>query len=180
MNYFLSGLFRDKGLRTLVPLALLAGLNLADFLFSLTGRSPFRLWVIRGTLIAAAVAAIVAGVRLHGREKKSRRLNEILPGFLEERRAYLSARAGADPGFNTFCHECRHFDAVRLACRLVLRERKVRIRLNDDSPIRHCLYWNLEDDHPVMRLTDRLEPGGVSRAVGDGARPKEDGRGKDG
>lgn len=158
MNYFLSGLFRDKGLRTLVPLALLAGLNLADFLFSLAGRSPFRLWVIRGTLIAAAVAAIVAGVRLHGRQKKERRLDELLPGFLEERRSWLSARVAADPGFNTFCHECRHFDLNRLDCRLVLRGRKARILLSDDAPVRHCLYWNLGDDHPVMRLTGRFEP----------------------
>lgn len=158
MNYFLSGLFRDKGLRTLVPLAILAALNLADFLYSLAGRSPFRLWVIRGTLIAAVAAAIVVGVRLHGRQKMERRLDELLPGFLEERRAWLSARVAADPGLNTFCHECRHFDRDRLACRLVLHGRKVRILLNDDDPIRHCLYWNLEDDHPLMRLTGRLEP----------------------
>lgn len=158
MNYFLSGLIRDKGLWALVPLGILAGLNLVDFLAALAGTSPFRLWVIRGTLIAAVAAAIVVGVRLHGRQKKERRLDGLLPGFLEGRRDWLSARVAADPGFNTFCHECRHFDRDRLACRLVLHERKARILLSDDDPIRHCLYWNLEDEHPVMRLTGRLKP----------------------
>lgn len=171
MNYFLSGLFRDKGLRTLVPVAVLAGLNLTDLLFSLAGRSPFRLWVIRGTLIAAAVAAIVAGVRLRGRQKKERRLDGLLPGFLEERRSWLSARVAADPGFNSFCHECRHFDLGRLACRLVLRGRRVRILLSDDDPVRHCLYWNLEDDHPVMRLTGRLETAPVPARPAEPADP---------
>jgi hypothetical protein len=171
MNYFLSGLFRDKGLWALVPIAILAGLNLADFLFSLAGRSPFRLWVIRGTLIAAATAAIVAGVRLHGKRRKDRRLDEILPGFLEERRAWLSARAAGDPGFNTFCHECRHFDLGRLACRLVLRERKARILLSDDNPVRHCLYWNLAEDHPVMRLTGRIPARDAAPAAASGEAP---------
>ncbi len=169
MSYFFSGLFRDKWLRAMLPLGVLAGLNLVDFLFSLTGRSPFRLWVVRGTLIAAAAAAIVAGVRLHRKGKKDRRLGELLPGFLEERRAWLSACAAAAPGFNTFCHECRHFDAGRLACRLDLHGRKVRIQMGGENPVRHCLYWNLEDGHPVMRLTGRLEAGGVSRPEAAGA-----------
>jgi hypothetical protein len=175
MNYFLSGLFRDKWLWALVPLGILAGLNLVDFLASLAGKSPFRLWVVRGTLIAAVAAAIVAGVRLHAKEKKNRRLDEILPGFLQERRAWLSARA-ADPGFNTFCHECRHFDLGRLSCRLLLQGRKVRILLSDDTPVRHCLYWNLEDDHPVMRLTARLEPTSTRERPAEPADPLRAGR----
>ena len=57
------------------------------------------------------------------------------------------------------CHQCRHFDLSRLRCLLVLRERKAWVKLNDDSPIRHCLYWNLEDKNPVMQLTGRLKEG---------------------
>lgn len=167
MNYFLSSLVRDKLLWGTIALAVVAALNLMDFLLAIFGRSPFHFWVVKGTLIAAVAAAIVAVVQLHGKEKKDRRLNEALPGFLEERRAYLSARAAADPGFHTFCHECRHFDLDRLSCLLVLRERKVRIRLDDDSPMRYCLYWNLDDAHPLMQLTARINPrrGGSPRAA---------------
>ena len=158
MNYFFANLFRDRKLFVLLGLSVLTGLIIMDFLsFMLLGNGFFNLWVIKISAAAAVVAAMVYGLFLYKREDKQRNLESLLPGFLADRRAFLEKRSDADHEFQTFCHECRHFNLDRLGCLLVLRERKSWIKLHDDSPIRHCLYWNLEDQHPVMQLTGRLK-----------------------
>jgi hypothetical protein len=158
MNYFLSNLFRDKLLWLVLGLSALAGLNIMDMLtFMLMPVPVFNLWVVKITAAAAVVGTIAYGSFLYLRGNKVRNLDAQLPDFLVERRAFLARRSEADREFQTFCHECRHFDLGRLRCLLVLRERKAWIKLYDDSPIRYCLYWNLEDRHPVMRLTERVK-----------------------
>jgi hypothetical protein len=177
MNYFFSSLFRSKTLWLVIGLSVLGGLIIMDFLsMMLTGTGFFNLWTIKITAVAVVVGAVVYGVFLSWSEKKSRRLNDLLPGFLEDRRAWLQKKSQDDREFQTLCHECRHFDLGRLRCLLVLRERKAWIKLNEDSPIRHCLYWNLEDRHPVMKLTERLEETEVEASSGEASvePPKDD------
>jgi hypothetical protein len=167
MNYFLSNLFRDKMLWAVLGLAALAGLLIMDVItFMLMPRAVFDLWTVKITAGAAVVGAIVYGIFLFKREKKDRRLDALLPGFIEQRRGEFEKKAAGNHDFQTFCHECRHFDLNRLRCLLVLRDRMVRIRLDDDSPCRYCLYWNLEEGHPLLRLTKKLrnekDDGGTS------------------
>ncbi len=160
MNYFLSNLFRDKMLWGAFGLAALSGLIIIDFItFMLTPRAVFDLWPLKITVGAAIVGTVIYGLLLRKREKRDKRLEEILPGFLKERMAFLAEKTAENPEFQTLCHQCRHFDLVRLGCLLVLGERKVRIRLNDESRVTHCLYWNLDDMHPVVQLTRRLKTG---------------------
>jgi len=176
MNYFLSNLFRDKIMWLVLGLSALAGLIIMDFIsFMLMGTGFFNLWVIKGTIASAVIGAIIYGFILRKREKKAKRLNSRLPDFLAERRAFLEKKSQENHEFQTFCHECRHFDLGRLRCLLILRERKAWIKLNDDSPIRYCLYWNLEDQHPVMRLTERVKEGKESSwSTVDGIRCTEE------
>jgi hypothetical protein len=157
MNYFLSSLARSKFLWGAVVLSAVAGLNVIDIMLSIFAVSPFRLWAVKATVGVASAGAIAYGFFLRKRDRRDSQLRQLLPRFQEERRALLMRAAGEDPAFQTFCHECRHFDQARLACLLDLRGRKVRVRLSDESCISHCLYWNLEDAHPVMGLTRRLK-----------------------
>ncbi len=159
MNYFLSNLFRDKMLRAVIPLAALAGLNLMDILTTMFGVSVFKFWVVKITGGAAVAGAVIYGLFLHKHEKKDKRLQTLLPDFIEERRRFLDKMAAGKSEFQTLCHTCRHFDLIRLGCQLILRERKVWIKLNEESPIRYCLYWNLDDRHPVLAMTGRLKRG---------------------
>jgi hypothetical protein len=176
MNYFLSNLFRDKVMWIILGLAALAGMMIMDLLtFMLTPRAVFGMWTFKITIGAAVVGTLVFGLFLRQREKKDRRLHALLPGFLEERLGFLKNRVSADADFQTLCHQCRHFDLSRLRCLLVLRERKAWVKLNDDSPIRHCLYWNLEDRHPVLLLTGRIKIGSEGdRFTADGVRCTEE------
>jgi hypothetical protein len=170
MNYFLSNLFRDKSMWIMIGLAALAGMMIMDLLtFLLTPRAVFGLWTVKITIGAAVVGSVFYGIVLGKREKKDRQLNAILPGFIEEKRDFLEKKAAADRDFQTLCHQCRHFDQGRLRCLLVLRERKAWVRLSDGGPVRYCLYWNIEDRHPVMQLTERLKETTIrSRRAADG------------
>ncbi len=159
MNYFLSNLFRDKMVRAVIPLAALAGLNLMDILTTMFGMSVFNFWVVKITCAGAVAGAVIYGLFLHKHEKKDKRLQTLLPDFIGERRCFLENMAAGDREFQTLCHTCRHFDLSHLGCLLVLNERKVWIKLDDESPIRYCLYWNLDDRHPVLALTGRLRRG---------------------
>ncbi len=170
MNYFFSNLLRDKAMWITFGLAALAGMMIMDFLtFMLTPRAVFGMWTFKIAIGAAIVGTLVFGLFLRKREEKDRQLHALLPGFLEARLGFLKNKVSADADFQTLCHQCRHFDLSRLRCLLVLRERKAWVKLNDDSPIRHCLYWNLEDKNPVMQLTGRLkEDQAVRTDIGGG------------
>jgi hypothetical protein len=173
MNYFFSELRRGKFFLALAGLAALAGLIIMDLLTYMLMPTPvFNLWVIKVAAAAALVSAIIYGIFLNKREKRGKRLDALLPDFLIERRSVLEKLAAADPEFQTLCHRCSHFDLARLACLLDLRERRAWVKLNDESPVRYCLYWNLADGDPVLQLTARLgaameeAPGGTGRKAG--------------
>lgn len=176
MNYFFSNLFRDKTMWLLLGLAALAGMMIMDLLtFMLTPRAIFGMWTFKIAIGAAIVGTLAYGLFLRQREKKDRQLNALLPGFIEEKRGFLEKKAAADGDFQTLCHQCRHFDAERLRCLLILRERKAWVKLNEDSPVRYCLYWNLEDRHPVLLLTGRIKQGAEEvRFAADGRRQEEE------
>ena len=157
MNYFLSNLFRDWKGYALIGLSALVGLNIMDFIsYVLMGNGFFNLWVIRITFGTAVVGSLAYGYYLHRRGKKSRRLDNLLPAFSAERRAYFKKMVAEDPKFQTFCHECRHYDGSRRRCLLRLHERKTRIKLQDESIFSYCLYWNLEE-HTILKLTERVK-----------------------
>jgi len=157
MNYFLSNLFRDKVLWAALGLGVVAALNLVDFLsFAFAAPGFFNMWVIKSTIGAAVAGAVAYGFFLWRRDKKSLCLEKLLPVFTAERRAYFEKIVAADTKFQTFCHECRHYDNSRRRCLLRLHERKVWIKLHFEDVFSYCLYWNLED-HPVLNLTERLK-----------------------
>ncbi|MCJ7523621.1 MAG: hypothetical protein MUP71_00185 [Candidatus Aminicenantes bacterium] len=157
MNYFLSNLFRDKVLWAALGLGVVAALNLVDFLsFAFAAPGFFNMWVIKITIGAAVAGTIVYALFLNRRDKRSRQLHDLLPVFQADRRAYFEKMVAADPEFQTFCHECRHYDPGRRRCLLILHERKVRIKLQPEDVFSYCLYWNLEN-HPVLQLTGRVK-----------------------
>ncbi len=157
MGYFFSELSRDWKVYSLVVLALVAGLNIMDIItFMLMGNGLFNLWVVKITLGVAVAGAIIYGSFLHRREKKSRQLEVLLPALALERRAFFEKMTAADAKFQTFCHECRHYDDQRRRCLLRLHGRQARIKLRPGDVFSYCLYWNLED-HPVLALTEHVK-----------------------
>jgi hypothetical protein len=157
MGYFFSEFSRDWKVYSLIVLALVAGLNIMDIItFMLMGNGLFNLWVVKVTFGAAVAGAIVYGLFLRRRDKKSQQLDVLLPALAVERRAFFKKMAAADAKFQTFCHECRYYDDQRRRCLLHLQGRQAWIKLQPGDVFSYCLYWNLEN-HPVLALTQHVK-----------------------
>lgn len=157
MGYFFSEFSRDWKVYSLIGLAFVVGLNLMDLIsFMLMGNGFFNLWVVKVTFGTVVAGAIVYGFFLRRRDKKSQQLDVLLPALVVERRAFFKKMANADTEFQTFCHECRHYDDQRQRCLLRLHGRQAWIKLQPGDVFSYCLYWNLED-HPVLALTERVK-----------------------
>jgi hypothetical protein len=158
MSYFIADLFRDWKWWSKIGFVLIVTLNGVDILsagFAYPGF--FNLWLVRITVGAGFNGLIVYYLYQRRQDKKNRQLEILLPAFITERRAYLEKMIAADPKFQTFCFDCRHYDAGRSCCSLRLYERESRIKLQPLDVFSYCLYWNL-GDHPIMALTKRCMP----------------------
>jgi hypothetical protein len=158
MNYFSANLFKDWKWWAKMGVAVVATLNVADILsasFAFPGF--FKLWMVRGTVIAGFSGLVGYYVFQNRRDKKGRSLAALLPAFIAGRRADIEKMIAADPEFQTFCFECCHYDGGRTCCSLRLYDRRVWIKLHAQDPFSYCLYWNLVD-HPIMAFTESTFP----------------------
>ena len=159
MNYFLSNLFNDWKWWARMGFAVVATLNVADILSaSFAYPGFFNLWMVRGTVIAGFSGLTGYFIYQKRHDKKNRRIEALLPAFSAERRAYFEKMIAADPTFQTFCFDCRHYDAGRTCCSLRLHDREVWIKLKPLDAFNYCLYWNL-DEHPILAVTAQCPPG---------------------
>jgi hypothetical protein len=159
MNYFLSNLFNDWKWWAKIGFVVIATLNVADIL-SASFASPgfFNLWMVRGTVIAGFSGLTGYYIYQKRHDNKKHSLAALLPAFSAERRAYIEKMTAADPKFQTFCFDCRHYDSGRTCCSLRLYDRESRIKLNQLDVFSYCLYWNL-NEHPILTLTKQILPG---------------------
>lgn len=158
MNYFLANLFNDWKWWAKIGFTVVATLNVADILsagFAYPGF--FKLWMVRGTVITGITGLLAYFFYQSRHDKKRRKIEEFLPAFIAERRAYFEKMTAADPAFQTFCFTCCHYDHGHRCCGLRLHDREIKIKLNSLGMFTYCLYWN-ERDHPIMDLTDRNIP----------------------
>ena len=156
MNYFLSNLFRDWKWWARLGFVFILTLNVVDIL-SVAFAAPgfFNLWMVKITVIAGIGGLLAYFFYQRRHDKIDRRLEALLPAFITERRAYFAEMVAVDPKFQTFCFNCRHYDAERRCCCLRLHDREVRIKLGSLDTFSFCLYWNLSD-HPILALTESL------------------------
>jgi hypothetical protein len=154
MNYFISNFFRDWKWWAKLGFVSVATMNMFDIISQ--GRF-FNLWIVRGTIIAGFASLLAYFIYQNQRDKKRRQIETLLPAFIAERRAYFEKMTAVDPKFQTFCFDCRHYDAGRTCCSLQLYDRESKIKLQPLDVFSYCLYWNLSD-HPIMDLTESLFP----------------------
>jgi hypothetical protein len=154
MNYFIANLFNDWKYWARLGVIFIAVLDVLDVL-SVSFAAPgfFNLWMVKITGGAALIGLIVYMLFLYRHEKKNRQIKTLLPAFLAARREYFIKMTAADPKFQTFCFDCRHYNHERRCCSLRLHDREVRIKLQPLDVFSYCLYWNL-GDHPIMALTE--------------------------
>ena len=156
MNYFTANLFCDWKWWARLGFIVILTLDVADILSaSLAYPGFFNLWLVRITFIAGFSGLIIYYFYQRRSDKKKQQIEILLPAFSAERRAFFEKMTAADPKFQTFCFDCRHYDAGRRCCRLRLHGRENKIKLSSLDVFSYCLYWNVSD-HPIMSLTESL------------------------
>ncbi len=161
MSYFWGSVVRDR--RVWLPLLFVAVLllNILDILsYSFAAPGYFNLWVNKASALLALGGLIGYGAFLRRRETKFKRIDAMLPDFITARRAEIERRVSEDPGFQTFCFDCCHFDSVRRGCRLHLFDCNMKVKLKPTDRTDYCLYWNA--DHPLL-LTSVARPDRLDR-----------------
>lgn len=156
VSYFTFHLFRDWKWWAKIGFAGLMAVNTMDVISA--GLAPpgyFSLWVVRVTVVSGIAGLVIYYLYQSRRDKKNRRIEQLLPILAAERRAFIETKKSVDPKFQTFCFECCHYDAGRRSCSLRLHDRAAWIKLNTLETYTYCLYWNLRD-HPILALTERV------------------------
>lgn len=142
MNYFLHDLIHDRKfwiIRIVVPA--IVGLAVMDFLtyiFGPPGISNF--WICRIIAILAILSVIVYGVYLYITPKKEKKIIEDQAIFEEKREKEFRKIIEADPGFQTFCYTCIHFNQKIKACSLDIKNPRAK-EMKLSEKYTYCLYW---------------------------------------
>lgn len=142
MNYFLHELIHDRKfwvVRIVFPA--IAGVAVMDFLtyvFNPPGISNF--WICRIIAILAILSVIAYGVYLYITPKKVKRITEDQAIFEEKREKEFREIIEVDPGFQTFCYTCEHFNQKIRACSLNIKNPKAR-NMKLSEKYTYCLYW---------------------------------------
>ena len=110
-------------------------------------------------------AVIVSlGFFLYDRYQKTKKrdaLRKILPIFEARRTEEIRRLVEDDPGFQTFCYQCVHFDQDKSACTLHLHSRKMEIKLHPADKYKYCLYWNVTTKSKLLKEVDPEFDGGI-------------------
>ncbi|HLP60641.1 MAG TPA: hypothetical protein VK186_17495 [Candidatus Deferrimicrobium sp.] len=151
-----ANFFKDSGYWIWISLGGILVLALTDALIN----------IFHGWFADLFVAAVIISLcfYLYNRFQRTRRrdaLRKILPVFEAKRTEEIRRMVEADPGFQTFCYRCAHFDQDRRACTLHLHSRKMEIRLHPGDINKYCLYWNVTKESKLLKEVNPEFDGGI-------------------
>ena len=122
--------------------------------------------ILHGWFAGLFVIAVIfsLGFYLYRRFQLTRKreaLRKILPVFEAQRTEEIRRMVEADPGFQTFCYQCAHFDQERRTCTLHLHSRKMEIKLHPADRYKYCLYWNVTHETKLLKEVNPEFDGGI-------------------
>lgn len=142
MNYFLHYFLHDRKfwvVRIVFPAIVgLAVMDYLTYIFNPPGISNF--WICRIIAILAILSVIAYGVYLYITPKKEKRITEEQTIFEEKREKEFRKIIEENPGFQTFCYTCVHFNQKIRACPLDIKNPKAR-NMKLSEKYTYCLYW---------------------------------------
>ena len=144
-----SNVFKDANYWLFISLGGVGLLALMDALGNI-----LHGWFFRIFLIAAFLYLLFYAVKRYQRVKKKKELVGKLPLFEAKRREEIRRRVAENPGFQTFCYECIHFDREKSCCSLHLYNRTLEIKLDPTDKYKYCLYWNVPPDSEILGEVD--------------------------
>jgi hypothetical protein len=144
-----SNVFKDANYWFFISLGGAGALALMDLLGNI-----LHGWFFGIFLAAAFLYLLFNAVKRYQRVKKKKELMEKLPLFEAKRKEEIRRMVAENPGFQTFCYECIHFDRERSGCSLDLYNRTREIKLDPDDKYKYCLYWNVPADSKILEDAD--------------------------
>jgi len=100
----------------------------------------FNLWFFKIVILTSILGIIGYGVYLYISPRKERKIRLEQHEFEQKREKELKKVLSENPGFQTFCYNCKHFNQQLKSCPLNIRNPKARnIRLYESYT--YCLYW---------------------------------------
>lgn len=142
MNYFLHYFIHNRKfwvVRIVIPaIAALALMDFLTYIFNPPGISNF--WICRIIAILAILSVIAYGVYLYITPKREKKIIEDRAIFEERREKEFRKIIEADPGFQTFCYTCVHFNRKIKACSLDIKNQRAK-KMKLSEKYTYCLYW---------------------------------------
>jgi hypothetical protein len=144
MNYFFKALREDSKKFWLFTLWFSGGVvALVDVFATALGGSVFELKAFYGFIILNIIGIIVLVIYKAVSERLTKELAKEVEAkaaaFEPKREDEIREILKTNPGFQTFCYMCIHFNQDKLHCaRKMADERVKEVKINDRK---YCLYW---------------------------------------
>ncbi len=151
-----ANFFKDARYWILISLGGAVILALADAMTNI-----FHGWFANLFVIAVIISFCFYLYDRYQLTRKREVLRKILPVFEAKRTEEIRRMVEADPGFQTHCYGCVHFNQERRGCTLHLHSRKMEIKLHPADRYKYCLYWNVTPDSKLLKEIAPEFDGGI-------------------
>lgn len=151
-----ANFFKDTRYWILISLGGIVILALADAMINI-----FHGWFTNIFVIIVVISFFYYLYYRYQLTRKRETLRKILPIFEAKRTEDIRRMVEADPGFQTYCYQCVHFDQEKKGCTLHLHSRKMEIKLHPADRYSYCLYWNVTHDSKLIKEIAPEFDGGV-------------------
>ena len=144
MNYFFKGIREDnKKFRLFAAWFTFGVLALVDVLSTALGGSVFKLKVFYGFIILNIIGVIALivykAVSYQLKKERAKEVEAKAAVFEPKREDEIREILKTEPGFQTFCYKCIHFNHDKLHCARKLADERVKeIKIDDRQ---YCLYY---------------------------------------
>lgn len=144
MNYFFKYIREDNKKFWLFAAWFAFGvIALVDVFAAALGGSIFKLKMFYGFIIVNLVGVVVLiiykAAAEHMKKRHEKAVEAQAADFEPKREEEIRRILRENPGFNTLCYECIHYNQEKLHCSRDMRDERIKeVRIDDRK---YCLYW---------------------------------------
>ena len=148
MNYFLKGLLSgNKNFFWVLAVAALWVLAIFDLISNIRPPGLFNGKLFMVTAVVTVVGVLYLLISRYYKDldfrKKTKMMEEFIADFEPKREEEIREILETNPGFTTFCYECKHYNPDLEHCSRNLSEDITQQRLKEIyvNNRKYCLYW---------------------------------------
>lgn len=154
MNYFFKGLFSgNKTYYLILAAAAVWVFAIFDLITNIRPPGLFNGKLFLVTAVATGVGVLYFLISRYKKDRdvrlKTKAVEEHIANFEPKREAEIREILETNPGFNTFCYECKHYNPDLQHCSRDLSDDITRQRIKEIyiNSRKYCLYWEEGSDY---------------------------------